>query len=301
MPFYAKKIKRGSGRINLIYPNFLYIGAEKAGSSWIYEILREHPQVYVPPAKDIQFFDKNFDKGIEWYLSLFSSGTGRTAIGEISHDYFLAEETAELIRNYLPRVRLICCLREPIDRTLSSYLFYKTTVLSKMTTFEDFAFEERILKLSDYYFNLVPFFERFPRENIMILFFDDLKQDPRRFAQRIFEFLQVDPNFQPKVLHQKVLPASEPRLSWLTHLAYQIGLGFRRLGLVNVVGSVKRTGTFRTLLYREMEKKPQISPVVKEKLREYYTERYQRLPELIGMPLPESWNLNTGISLDRVE
>ena len=89
----TKRIKSEPGRADIVYPNFLYIGAEKAGSSWIYEILREHPQVYVPPAKDIQFFDKNFDKGIEWYLSLFGSGAGQIAIGEVSHDYFLAQET----------------------------------------------------------------------------------------------------------------------------------------------------------------------------------------------------------------
>jgi len=297
----TKKIKSEPGRANIVYPNFLYIGAEKAGSSWIYEILREHPQVYVPPAKDIQFFDKNFDKGIEWYLSLFSSGAGQTAIGEVSHDYFLAQETAELIRKYLSKVRLICCLREPIDRTMSSFLFYKTTVLNKATTFEEFAFEERILKLSDYYYNLYPFYERFPRDNILILFFDDLKANPRLFAQRIFEFLQVDLDFQPEVLYQKILPASEPRLSWLAHLAYQIGLIFRRVGLVNVVGSVKRTGTFRTLFYKELANKPQVSPAVREKLRAYYTKRYHLLPELIGMPLPESWDLGADLNSHRAE
>lgn len=301
MSVHTKTIKAGPERAQPAYPNFLYIGAEKAGSSWIYEILREHPQVYVPPAKDIQFFDKKFDKGIEWYLSLFSPGAGYTAIGEVSHDYFLAKETAELIYNYLPRVRLICCLREPIDRTISSYLYYRTTVLHKTTTLEEFAFEERILKLSDYYYNLRPFYESFPRKNIQILFFDDLKQNPDSFARRIFEFLNVDPDFRPKVLHRKILPASEPRLSWLTHFAYQIGLSFRRLGWVNVVGSVKRTGTFRRLLYKELAKRPQVSPEFEEKLRTYYASRYERLPELIGMPLPDGWNFSPYSNLERTE
>ena len=52
-----------------VYPTFLYIGAPKAGSSWLYEILREHPEVFVPTAKDTQFFDYYFDKGFDWYLS----------------------------------------------------------------------------------------------------------------------------------------------------------------------------------------------------------------------------------------
>ena len=289
----ARQENLSSQTSRLIYPNFLYIGAEKAGSSWIYEILREHPQVYVPAAKDIQFFDKNFEKGIEWYLSLFQPGLGRKAIGEISHDYFLAEKTSELIKEYLPDVRLICCLREPVDRTLSSYLFYRTTVLNKKTTFEEFAFTERILSLSDYYYNLLPFYGRFPRENILLLFFDDLKHNPRRFAHRIYEFLQIDPDFHPKVLYRKILPASEPRSSWLAHLAYQVGLLLRKFSLVNVVGNVKRTGIFRTLLYKELEKKPEVSPVVKQRLKAYYMNRYELLPDLIGEPLPASWGFNT--------
>ncbi len=301
MLIQPKKINTISQEATMVYPNFLYIGAEKAGSSWIFEILREHPEVYVPPAKDIQFFDKNYEKGIDWYLSLFQPGGGRKAIGEVSHDYFLAEQTAGLIKRYLPDVRLICCLREPVDRTMSSYLFYKTTVLNQATTFEQFAFQERTLKLSDYYYNLRPFYERFPRNNILILFFDDLKKDPARFAQRIYEFLQVNPHFQSTVLYQKILPASETRLRWLAHLAYQMGLGFRKLGLVNVVGTVKRTGTFRRLFYKELDKKPQVSPAVKQKLQAYYAERYQLLPELIGMPLPESWSVSDSVSSDLAE
>lgn len=62
-------MQRNKTTEDAVYPNFLYIGGYKSGSSWIYEALREHPQVFVPPAKDIQFFDVYYDKGIKWYLS----------------------------------------------------------------------------------------------------------------------------------------------------------------------------------------------------------------------------------------
>lgn len=284
-----------------MHPNFLYIGAEKAGSSWIYEILREHPQVFVPAAKDIQFFDKNYHKGIDWYYSLFEPGIGKRAIGEVSHDYFLSAETAQLIQKHLPEVRLICCLREPIDRTRSSFLFYKTTILDKQVNFEEFAFSENILRLSDYYYNLRPFYQYFPPKNILILFFDDLQRDPSRFAQIIFQFLQVDPNYRPTVLHKKVLAASEPRLPRVAHLVYQIGLFFRRMGLVNVVGTVKRTGAFRNVFYRELKEKPEISARCKQKLKNYYAERFIHLPELIGQPLPKEWGFDQRINLQAVD
>jgi hypothetical protein len=273
----------------IVHPNFLYIGAAKAGSSWIYEILREHPEVFVPAAKDIQFFDKNYERGFDWYLSFFKAGAGNKAIGEICHDYFLAEETAARIQKHLPDVRLLCCLREPVGKTLSAFLFRKNTGLDQKTTFETFVFDEEVLKLSDYYYNLLPFYKMFPRENILVLFFDDLEKDPALFAKRIYEFLEVDPTFVPKTLYKKVLPASEPRLFWLAHLAYSTGSVLRKLGMANVVGTVKRDRTFQRLFYMRIKEKPKISEEVRKKIKEYYSERYRDLPELIGQPLPEGW------------
>jgi hypothetical protein len=271
------------------YPNFLYIGVSKAGSSWIYEILREHPEVFVPAAKDIQFFDRYYGKGIDWYLSFFEPGKGKKAVGEVAHDYFLSGQNAVRIKKHLPDVRMFCSLREPVDQTLSTFLYRKNVVLDKEITFEQFAFQEEVLHLCDYYYNLLPFYRTFPRDNILVLFFDDLKTAPALFAKRIYEFLQVDSAFVPQVLYRKVLPASEPRFFWLGHLAYKTGSVLRRFGMANSVGTVKTSRIFRRLLYRQLEKKPEVSEGVHRSLREYYRERYKDLPGLIGLPLPEGW------------
>jgi hypothetical protein len=283
------KASEDLSRDEIVYPNFLYVGVSKAGSSWIYEILREHPEVFVPAAKDIQFFDYSYERGVDWYLSFFGLGKGKKAVGEIAHDYFLYEETAARIKKHLPDVRLFCCLREPIDQILSTFVYRRNVVLDKKTTLEDFALREEVLHLCDYYYNLFPFYEKFPRENILVLFFDDLKKDSALFARRIYEFLQVDPTFIPESLNKRVLPASEPRSLMLAHLAYKTGLVLRKLGLANIVGLVKRDETFQKLFLKRVKTKPDIPEEVKKGLREYYRERYRHLPELIGQPLPEGW------------
>ncbi|MCD4755245.1 MAG: sulfotransferase domain-containing protein [Deltaproteobacteria bacterium] len=282
-------IKKNRNTVEILYPNFLYIGAAKAGSSWIYEILRAHPEVFVPAAKDLQFFDKNYTRGIDWYLSFFTPRSGEKTVGEISHDYFLAEENARKIHHHLPNVRLMCCLREPVEMLFSAYLYLKTITLAQDMTFADFVLDKKVLTYCDYYYNLYPFYERFPREKILSLFFDDLKTDPLHFTRRIYEFLGVDPGFQPEVLSQKVLPASEPKVFWLAHLAYRTGLIFRQFGLPGIVGRVKRNELFRRMFYKKLDRKPEIPEDVKLQLKIFYSERYKQLPQLIGQPLPEGW------------
>jgi hypothetical protein len=272
-------------------PTFLYIGTAKAGSTWIYETLREHPEVFVPKAKDVQFFDTNYDKGIDWYLSLFEAGKGKRAIGELSHNYFLSPRVARRIKQHLPDVRLFCSLREPVDQITSNFLQRKAQSMDKNMAFSEFAFQKDVLKACDYYHNLLPFYEQFSHESIKILFFDELKKDAASFVAKIYRFLEVDPAFVPSVCHQRVLSAHEPRIFWLAHGAYGVGRVLRKLGLVNVVGVVKRSRAFQNLFYRRVEEKPVMPEETAQRLRDYFRERYENLPGLIGQSLPEGWHL----------
>jgi hypothetical protein len=273
------------------YPTFLYIGAEKAGSTWIWEILREHPDVFVTPAKDLMFFysQQYRERGFNWYLNNFEGEEDKIARGEVDHDLFMHDECAQRIQNHLPEIKLIACLREPISRTLSSYIYYKLTKLNEETSFEDYIKLPRTLKLSDYYHNLKPFYNHFPAENILVLYYDELVNDASAFAERIFDFLGADPSFVPKVLNKKLIPASKARFTWLAHLSYRFGLIMRKLSAPNVVGAVKTSGVFNRLLYKPLDKKPEIALETRQKLWAYYQERYEGLPELIGRPLPEKW------------
>ena len=63
-------------------PNFLYIGTSKAGSTWIYHVLAEHPQVFIAPAKGVYFFDAHFDRGLDWYGDHFRKARDEMIVGE---------------------------------------------------------------------------------------------------------------------------------------------------------------------------------------------------------------------------
>jgi hypothetical protein len=288
-PIKTSKISNKIGIQEKKYPNFLYIGASKAGSSWIYQILQEHPDIFIPKAKDLQFFDIYYQKGVDWYLSFFREGQGKTAVGELSHDYFLYEEVATRIYENLPNIKLVCCLREPVDRIISAYLYSQTMYLDKKISLEEYAFQPDILKTSDYYNNLLPFYRLFPQEQILVLFYDELKQDPGAFAQKIYSFLGVDPNFDPPSVVRKVLAARKARNEFLAHIAYQTGLVFRKMGLANLVGQIKHNPLFNLVFYTKLEQKPDFPADIKNKFQVYFQQDYQKLAELIGRDLPPSW------------
>ena len=76
-------------------PNFLYVGPDKAGSSWLHEVLLKHPDVYLTPAKDLYFFDRYYDRGSSWYAAQFRDARQEKIVGEVCQDYLFHPEAAE--------------------------------------------------------------------------------------------------------------------------------------------------------------------------------------------------------------
>jgi len=90
------------------HPNFIYIGPDKAGSSWLHEVLIRHDDIFMPPAKDLYFFDRYYSRGLAWYLDQFEAAGGRHKIvGEVCQDYLFHPESPARIRESLADARLM--------------------------------------------------------------------------------------------------------------------------------------------------------------------------------------------------
>lgn len=102
--------------------DFLGIGAQKSGTTWLYEMLRLHPGISFPAGKEVHFWDAQRARGLEWYRSLFPDGSG-TKQGEITPAYaMLSPETIREVRDLNPGLRIVYLIRNPIDRAWSSAL-----------------------------------------------------------------------------------------------------------------------------------------------------------------------------------
>src|SRR5688572_30664430 len=103
-----------------IVPNFVGIGAPKSATTWLSEVLRKHPDVFVAHGKELVYFSsqKKFSRGEQWYLSHFTGVTTQTAVGEFSVSYLGGGRvTAERIHAFNPDMKLIAVLRDPVARS----------------------------------------------------------------------------------------------------------------------------------------------------------------------------------------
>jgi hypothetical protein len=161
--------------------------------------------------------------------------------------------------------------------------------LSRSVTFQEFAGRSEVVQPSSYLQNLVPFFDRFPKEQILILFFDELREDATRFVHSVYRFLGVNQTFAPSCLGKKVLEARDVRVVGLSRLAYRIALFLRTKGFASLVGRIKRSPVFDSLLYRRRGQSLEIPLAVRQQLHARYRGDYRQLAQLIGRDLPESW------------
>ncbi len=207
-------------------PNFLIIGAPKSGTSSIYEYLRQHPQVFMSPEKETNFFafrggrprfngpgDQRLKYAtcaftLEAYEALFAGARFETAIGEASPMYLSHPGAPDEIQKLLPEVKLIAVLRNPADRAFSAYMM---RVRDGLETAGDFAEAIRrepqrirdnwswgaYVQRGFYYEQLKRYFDRFDRRQIRVYLFEHFARDPLGTMQEIFRFLDVHDRFTP--------------------------------------------------------------------------------------------------------
>jgi hypothetical protein len=267
-------------------PNFLYLGPDKSGSSWLFEALRHHPACHVPACKDVYFFDEHYDKGLNWYSGFFADAPASAqAIGELSHSYLFSMDAADRIRKDLPGVKLMASLRQPVERCYSHYLYLVSSGLVT-TSFAETIDNRPGLTRSSYYAKSVQgYLERFGPEQFKVLFFDDLKKDPRAYASQVYDFLGLPFN-EAFDYEKKVREARAARSFLMARLAKHGALMARKLGLVNLVGAVKH-GIAARLLYRPMKQgeAPKMDPEVGKRLLERYIPDIEATEKLLGVNL----------------
>jgi len=285
---------RGSA-LRLLYlvamskPNFLYIGPDKAGSTWLFRLLKWHPQTYVTPSKDTLFFDEYYDRGIDWYEGKFSPHEHHEIVAEIGHNYLFSEKIPHRIQTDLGPVRLMVCLREPARRAYSAYLYLLKHDLYRGSFEEALEDVEELREHGRYVRHPRPYIQAFGTERIHIGIFDELKESPEKFARQIFRFLGVEKRRLPEALTQKSMPAAEARSKWIAHLTKRAAWLFREIGLSNVVGRIKTSPIVHRLLYSSYDEKPTADPRVMEQLRKEYAPTVEALDRALDLRFRERW------------
>jgi hypothetical protein len=305
-------------------PDFLVIGAPRAGTTSLWHHLDSHPQVYMSPVKEPKFFafegeeadfrgpppeDLSGGTGAPWaitdleaYRALFGGVTDETAVGEASTLYlYYNEKTAERIRRRVPEAKLIAVLRDPAERAYSHFLFMRSHGREPLADFARAldAEEERVrerwwpafhyTRAGFYHEQLSRYFELFGREQIRIYLYEDLKTDPSGVTRDVFRFLGVDDAFVPDGMSVRHNPSGIPKSSSLYAFLYS---GFRRARPFVEPhlpkGLRHRVPRLVASLKTRNLDKPRLLPEVRGRLIGEYREDVLRLQDLIGRDL-SSW------------
>ena len=273
-------------------PNFLYIGTSKAGSTWIYKFLAAHAEVYVAPGKGTYYFDQHFERGVDWYCEQFQRAEDKTAVGEISHSYLSSPEAAERIAELLPSAKLIVCLREPVERAFSAYLDSVKNGRFDDTCEAALDANPSLLQRGAYAQHIERYLSLFPREQLHVAVFDDLKSEPQHFADQLCDFLAVERRPLHASDRQKMMPAAKPRSKFVTHMVKQVARSADKIGMRGLRGRIKRSRVVRNLLYRPFrnDEMPRISAATREKCRDHFRPEIQQVDDLLGLGLQEKWD-----------
>lgn len=289
-------------------PNFLIIGAPKAGTTTLNFVLAAHPQVFMCPVKEAGFFwaygqdvriqgqgfEKLFNRLVtdfDRYTALFEGAHGKPAIGESSVRYLASPQSPELIHRFIPEARLIVSLRQPADRAFSAFTHNLRDGLERCSNFADAIAEDRsgardswlfcrYLDRGFYYRSLMRYLEYFDRSQIHVSLLEDLKDDPQALYRDLFRFLGIDPDFTPDA-SQKHNASGIIRSPLLRSLWTRTSR--MRLALRPYLPPRWRHAAFEWVI-RDLEKLP-YPPELRRELTEYYREDILQLQDLIGRDL----------------
>ncbi|WP_019506528.1 sulfotransferase [Pleurocapsa sp. PCC 7319] len=292
-------------------PNFLIIGAPKAGTSSLYYYLKQHPQIYMSSVKEPHFFaleGNKFDyvgpteKGInrkgqiitnlEEYKDLFKEVSNEIAIGEASPIYLHSLQAPVRIKHYIPNAKLIAVLRHPAERAFSAFSHlvregYETLSFEQALIKEQERINNKWLnlfyyqKLSFYYESLKRYFNNFNKEKIQIYLYEDFRENTIDIVRDIFSFLEVNNDFVPDLTIKNA--SGIPKSRFLYDL-------FTKKNFIKSISKPFFTEQLRRKIYdrvttQNLGSKPTMPSEIKHNLINIYREDILKLQDLIQRDL----------------
>ncbi len=290
----SRGVSSVTARRPLKLPAFIGIGPPRTGTTWLHAALAE--VVWLPyNIKETNFFSRRYDKGIEWYASHFRHADDSRPIGEIC-PYLGTTETIDHIAEHIPDCKIICTLRDPVERAFSHYRL-KHRFDRTPPSFEEAlasSTDQVIRENNRYAFYLRRWRQRFGADRVMVAFYDDLKTAPQQYLDRISDFIgarhvaiegrnfdRFEHNAAPhRVRFPRAAVISNQMYLWLmTHDAYVVVKYLRRLRLSSI-------------FHGGGKKYPPLTPEVDARVRAMFRPEIEDLEALIGRDL-SAWKYRT--------
>ncbi len=294
-------------------PNFVIVGAGRSGTTSLYHYLNQHPDVFMSPLKETRFFAWRAERRrhtpdlesafghhfpireLEQYETLFNDANDAPAKGEATPRYIFTPGVPEAMAEIIPDAKLVAILREPTARAFRHWLGYKTdgneTLTFEQAVEDEFPLLDRDVSLHEthylrpgfYFKHLQRYLDYFPRNQMLILLYDDLSASPSAIMSQILSFLKVDEN-APIDMSLRHNPTGIPKNSTIERLT----------GKNSVSQALKRhlPRRIRAPLYAaamrlraENRRQPEMSLQLRRRLLEAYREDTEALAAFLDRDL----------------
>jgi len=287
-------------KTDLIKPDFIIAGAPKTGTSSLARYLNLVQNIScvttVEDGGEPHYFSNRYSRGHEWYSGLFESFVKENIYGEKSVSYMVVAQSAKRIKEYCPDVKLIFLLRNPVDRAYSQY----KANIQRGTDFLSFESAIRFEKLRTFFFKnnylyvkrgeyanyLKPYFELFPRENILILLTEELLNEPIKTLRIVCKFLKCQADINESFNLDKQFNVSKvPKYSLLNfpitiykkYISHRLKAGF----LDKIILNLEKKNLLET-------KFPKMKSTTRQKLLKFYKPHNEELIRITGIDI-SSW------------
>lgn len=276
--------------------SLFHLGPPKTATTWLYQCLKEHPQISTSARDTIHYFDIHYALGESWYDRQFT--TRDPAQKEVirfdpTYSYICCPKAVERIARYNPAARLMYCLRNPVERAFSHYWHIKKQSGDAVIKFEDILTHYNNYATWMEHGLLAPgmkaLYDHFPRSQIYAMLYEELSDNPEKIWAETVKLAGVDSAFRPSVLTKKVNVAGSGRgpFQRFSNKALRLVMDEDRITAMSKTSPLIRT------LSGKGEYIQGIDPALERRLMEIVEPDIQDMERLSGMDLSH-WRKGNG-------
>lgn len=279
---------QGGPPIHAAQVGFIAIGVQKAATSWLHDMLHDHPEIATSNLKELDFFTNYYNRGYDWYEAQFADGQAFRLRGECSPSYFFSLDAPDRVKLYNSDMRIVCILRDPVERAFSNHLHeIRKGHIPETVSFEDALSRNPTYFLQGQYADHISrWISAFGRERILVLLAEEIALDPVRLFNEVCAHIGVESDFIPEGIAERRHESVSAHRPGLQKVLRGFGDSARAVGLAGAVANVKAAPGVRRLLAmnrRDLRKEiPPMRPETARMLATMFASDARFVAELLG-------------------
>ena len=248
--------------------DYIVAGAPQSGTTWISLCLEEHPECYIPKHEEIHFFDWHYEKGKEWYYSLFDDAGDEQVKIDVCPHYMYVNDIRQKINNVLPEAKVVFILRDPIKRAYSHYCNSLRNGRVSRRIDEELHMDSKYIKKGEYSRPIRKISNQFETR---VFIFEKMVESNEKFIKSIYRYIGVDQNVHTKWIDNKVNHRKKNVNSYLQDLSFAISsfLGGFEVG-GKVIKKIRYSGMLEPIYEIIGSDYPKISDCKFQKLKQHF-------------------------------